>query len=145
MARVGNTKRLFLMLTLLDSFHPEHAHFFAFFHQPFGGAIHTFVATSALPVLYFDGMSAAKVVSGPMDLQNAIVYGNDSTRWSAKFSDEIARSEQLCEWVTGLGYGGIVREEATFEVIWVRVKSNTIKVGELMSLSSVTLPKMSSM
>lgn len=100
----------------MPRFDPEHAYFFAAYSA---GVLHTFVATAPLPVLYFDGFSASKNAPGTADLQDILVFGNETSQWSDGFSADLVRSQKLCDWVQELGFGGIIRLEAAFELIWV--------------------------
>lgn len=84
----------------------------------------TYVATSPLKVLYFDGFSASKGDPGSQDLQKLVAFGSVSVPGSGgrqpRFEDSKI-AEGLCKWGSAHGINGFVREEATFEVIWVRL------------------------
>lgn len=90
----------------------------------------TYVATKPLKVLYFDGFSASKGNPGSQDLQRLVAFGapsdgSDRDDGRPRFEDgRIA--EGLCQWGARHGIQGFVREEATFEVIWVGSFSNIV-------------------
>ena len=97
-----------------------------FASRGFDSTFNTYVASQPLKVLYFDGFSASKGNPGSLDLQKLIAFGLEDTRDDdddkpdrrPPFEDgRIARG--LCEWGAVHGIQGFVREEATFEVIWV--------------------------
>lgn len=96
-----------------------------FASRGFDSTFNTYVATEPLKVLYFDGFSASKGNPGSLDLQKLIAFGiendpedNQPYHRPPRFEDgRIA--EGLCEWGQTHGIQGFVREEATFELIWV--------------------------
>ncbi|KAK7038626.1 hypothetical protein R3P38DRAFT_3475958, partial [Favolaschia claudopus] len=75
----------------------------------------TLAATRPLKVVYFDGSSAANMPDGgTMDAQDLLVWGKvDPARWL----DERARLNGLCEWGKDFGIDGFVRMEMDFEVM----------------------------
>lgn len=81
-------------------------------------ALNTYVATRPLKVLYFDGFSASKGNPGSQDLQKLIAFGHGQKSGTPRFEDGLI-AEGLCRWGAKHGIEGFVREEATFEVIWV--------------------------
>lgn len=93
-------------------------------------SLNTFVATRTLKVLYFDGFSASKGNPGSLDLQDLLAFG--TVPGPPGFRDWLIAG-RLCDWGQKLGIGGFVREEATFEIIWVRIAS--ISLGQV----SITL------
>ncbi|KAF5340185.1 hypothetical protein D9758_014985 [Tetrapyrgos nigripes] len=95
----------------------------------------TLVTTRELRVLYFDGSSAAKMIGGSMDSQDAFAYRDEleleaekaeeqkdaPSRWDdpGRIFGEVERLRRLCQWVEeqGLGVDGFVRMEMDFEVM----------------------------
>jgi len=66
----------------------------------------TLVATRPLKVLYFDGSSAAKMVGGPMDSQDLVIWGRVRPEcvWN-----EREKADKLCKWGKRYGLDGFVR------------------------------------
>lgn len=74
----------------------------------------TLVATRPLKVLYFDGSSAAKMQSGPLDSQDIVIWGEvrlDRTL------DERKRINKLCDWGREFELDGFMRMEMDFEIM----------------------------
>ncbi|KIW27497.1 uncharacterized protein PV07_07231 [Cladophialophora immunda] len=103
--------------------------------------------------LYFDGMSAALMGTGPLDSQMVFLCGNTTCSegangtWHSLF-DEYARAMALCEWVQknelgGLGWGieGIVRMNAGFEIIWCNFTSPSLRRVSHVNVSVPLLPE----
>ena len=86
---------------------PEHSYVFCqdkldHFQQ---GCWHlTLAATRPLKVIYFDGSSAAKLPSGPMDTQDIIAWGGPGN-----YNDDRQRIQNLCQWGKNFGVDGFVR------------------------------------
>ena len=59
-----------------------------------------------LRLVYFDGSSAAKMMGGPLDSQDIILWGRPRPD---KHRSERARIEGLCDWGKPLGLDGFVR------------------------------------
>jgi hypothetical protein len=66
----------------------------------------TLVATRPLKVLYFDGSSAAKMVGGPMDSQDLVIWGRVRPEYVWK---EREKADNLCKWGKRYGLDGFVR------------------------------------
>ena len=81
---------------------PEHAFYFC------RGSchLHTYVTTRPLRLVYFDGASAAKVMSGALDSQDIVLWGKARPD---KVWDESARMKELCEWGEQFKLDGFVR------------------------------------
>ncbi|EXJ72479.1 uncharacterized protein A1O5_04984 [Cladophialophora psammophila CBS 110553] len=103
--------------------------------------------------LYFDGMSAALMGTGPLDSQMVFLCGNTTCSlgsgdpWRSLF-DEYSRATALCDWVQknelgGLGWGieGIVRMNAGFEMIWCNFTSPTLRLISHVNVSVPLLPE----
>ena len=67
---------------------------------------YTYATTRLLRLAYFDGASADKMASGPMDPQDIVARGKVSPD---KFRDEDARIKKLCEWGERFELDGFVR------------------------------------
>ena len=61
-----------------------------------------------LRLVYFDGSSAAKMLDGPMDSQDVILWGRPRPD---KYFSERERIKALCDWGRPLGLDGFVRME----------------------------------
>lgn len=86
---------------------PEHSHLFCSSLVPDSGCWHaTIVAARPLKVLYFDGSSAAKMVGGPMDSQDLVIW--DAVRPEKTFAEK-ERITELCRWGKEVGLDGFVR------------------------------------
>ena len=75
----------------------------------------TLVATRPLKVLYFDGSSAAKMPSGPLDSQDIVIWGEvrpDRTL------DERNRINELCDWGREFELDGFMRSVRLFRVLY---------------------------
>lgn len=111
------TVTVFPTVASLDA---EHAYMFA--SRGPNSTFNTYVATGPLKVLYFDGFSASKGNPGAQDLQKLVAFGSvkgpNSDERQPRFEDGII-AEGLCKWGAAHGIQGFVREEATFELIWV--------------------------
>ncbi|KAI9453296.1 hypothetical protein BJY52DRAFT_1427547 [Lactarius psammicola] len=68
----------------------------------------TLQAKRDLRLVYFDGLSAAKMKDGPLDSQDVVLWGRP--RPDKNFS-EIERIEALCDWGRPLGLDGFIRME----------------------------------
>ncbi|KAG8880172.1 hypothetical protein FRB97_001003 [Tulasnella sp. 331] len=89
------------------SFDPEHSYLF-------GSRMYTFQVVRPLKILYFDGSSAAKMPSGPMDTQEILAHGEIRDRgWGA----EGTRIRELCNWGKEFGLDGFLRMEFDFEMM----------------------------
>lgn len=83
---------------------PEHSYFFCEGQQRCWHL--TLATTRPLKVVYFDGKSAAKIPSGPLDTQDLLAWGESrpDLMW-----DEERRIKDLCSWGKHLGVDGFVR------------------------------------
>ncbi|KIW87094.1 uncharacterized protein Z519_12205 [Cladophialophora bantiana CBS 173.52] len=103
--------------------------------------------------LYFDGMSAALMGTGPLDSQMVFLCGNTTCSqgrnetWRGLL-DEYSRATALCDWVQknklgSLGWGieGIVRMNAGFEMIWCNFTSPTLRLVSHVNVSVPLLPE----
>ncbi|KAG9016103.1 hypothetical protein FRB93_011577 [Tulasnella sp. JGI-2019a] len=90
------------------SFDPEHSYLF-------GSRMYTFQVSRPLKVLYFDGSSAAKMPSGPIDTQEILLYGEleEDMGWRK----EGQHITDLCEWGKEFGLDGFLRMEFDFEIM----------------------------
>jgi hypothetical protein len=61
-----------------------------------------------LRLVYFDGLSAAKMKDGPLDSQDVIAWGRPQPD---KYFSERERIESLCDWGRPLGLDGFIRME----------------------------------
>ncbi|OAP61335.1 hypothetical protein AYL99_03538 [Fonsecaea erecta] len=114
----------------------------------------TYQNVRPVPCLYFDGMSAALMGTGPLDSQMVFLCGNTTCSeeggngtWRSLF-DEYARAAALCQWVQsnelgGVGWGieGIVRMNAGFEMIWCNFTSPTLRLVSHVNVSVPLLPE----
>ncbi|KAG8880171.1 hypothetical protein FRB97_001002 [Tulasnella sp. 331] len=93
------------------SFDPEHSYLF-------GSMMYTFQVVKPLKILYFDGSSATKMPSGPVDTQEILAHGEVS-EWGheSKWGDERTRLFELCDWGKEFGLDGFVRMEFDFEIM----------------------------
>lgn len=86
---------------------PEHAYLFCRAQNSGNGCWQlTVVATRPLKVLYFDGSSAAKMVGGPMESQDLVIWGRVRPEY---FRKERERADKLCKWGKQYGLDGFVR------------------------------------
>lgn len=90
---------------------------------PVRGYLRTYQASRDLNLLYFDGMSAAKGCLGTLDTQDLVLRMiNGSSPCDHHFADimihDYARVGELCEIITPLGYDGLLRMEAGFEIVY---------------------------
>lgn len=90
---------------------------------PVRGYLRTYQASRDLNLLYFDGMSAAKGCLGTLDTQDLVLrLINGSSPCDHQFADimthDYARVGELCKTVTAMGYDGLLRMEAGFEVVY---------------------------
>ncbi|KAH8977204.1 hypothetical protein EDB86DRAFT_2863081 [Lactarius hatsudake] len=67
-----------------------------------------------LHLVYFDGLSVAKMNDGPLDSQDVLLWGRPRPD---KIFSEIERIEALCEWGKPLGLDGFVRMAFHFEAM----------------------------
>ncbi|KAF8969963.1 hypothetical protein BDZ97DRAFT_1653070 [Flammula alnicola] len=94
---------------------PEHSYLFCRSVAQDSGCWHlTLVATRPLKVLYFDGSSAAKMLGGPMDTQDLVVWGKVVPE---NTFDERRRIAELCRWGKQYGVDGFLRMEMDFEIM----------------------------
>ncbi|KIX96745.1 uncharacterized protein Z520_07464 [Fonsecaea multimorphosa CBS 102226] len=112
----------------------------------------TYQNVRPVQALYFDGMSAALMGSGPLDSQMVFLCGNTTCSsggegWRGLF-DEYARATALCDWVRrnelgGLGWGieGVVRMNAGFEMIWCNFTSPSLRLVSHVNVSAPLLPE----
>ncbi|KDQ51681.1 hypothetical protein JAAARDRAFT_502062 [Jaapia argillacea MUCL 33604] len=92
------------------SMDPEHAYLFC---DPTCWFL-TLVAVRPLKIVYFDGSSAADYITGAVDAQDVLLWGEvreDRQR------GEMDRMEALCEWGGETGVDGFVRFEIAFEIM----------------------------
>ena len=68
----------------------------------------TLQAKRDLRLVYFDGLSAAKMKDGTLDSQDVVLWGRPQP--DKNFS-EIERIEALCDWGKQFGLDGFVRME----------------------------------
>ncbi|RCI11692.1 hypothetical protein L249_7574 [Ophiocordyceps polyrhachis-furcata BCC 54312] len=80
------------------------------------GYIQTYQATRDIPLLYADGMSAAKTSFGTLDSQDLILRDNKTA--DAASMAEQGRAADICRLIQPWGYAGLVRMEAGFEVVY---------------------------
>ncbi|KIW57323.1 hypothetical protein PV05_05888 [Exophiala xenobiotica] len=112
----------------------------------------TYQNVKPVQCLYFDGMSAALMGTGPLDSQMVFLCGNTTCSlggnetWRGVF-DEYSRATALCDWVRknelgGLGWGveGIVRMNAGFEMIWCNFTSPNMRRISHVNVSAPLLP-----
>ncbi|KAI9453295.1 hypothetical protein BJY52DRAFT_1398932 [Lactarius psammicola] len=66
----------------------------------------TLQAKRDLRLVYFDGLSAAKMKDGPLDSQDVVLWGRPQPD---KYFSEIERIEALCDWGKPFGLDGFVR------------------------------------
>ncbi|KAI1608270.1 hypothetical protein EDD36DRAFT_109126 [Exophiala viscosa] len=112
----------------------------------------TYQNVKPVQCLYFDGMSAALMGSGPLDSQMVFLCGNTTCSlggddpWHG-IMDEYARAGALCHWVQqnglgGLGWGveGIVRMNAGFEMIWCNFTSPNMQLISHVNVTAPLLP-----
>ena len=89
---------------------PEHAYLFCCPEDPQNSTNGcwqlTLVATRPLKVLYFDGSSGAKMVGGPMDSQDLVIWGRVHPEFVLKDRE---RADKLCKWGKRYGLDGFVR------------------------------------
>ena len=64
------------------------------------------MATRPLKVLYFDGSSAAKMTTGPLDSQDILLWGEAKPEL---IFAETRRIQELCEWGKEFGLDGFAR------------------------------------
>ncbi|KAF8259925.1 hypothetical protein EI94DRAFT_1750092 [Lactarius quietus] len=83
-----------------------------------------------LRLVYFDGLSAAKMKDGPLDSQDVIAWGRPRPD---KYYSEWERIETLCDWGRPLGLDGFIRLEFHFEVMLC----NFLDAMEVVSLLEV--------
>ncbi|RDA87062.1 hypothetical protein CP532_3251 [Ophiocordyceps camponoti-leonardi (nom. inval.)] len=80
------------------------------------GFIQTYQTTRDIPLLYADGMSAAKTPLGTLDSQDLILRDNKTGH--AGFMDEQGRAADICRLIQPWGYAGLVRMEAGYEIMY---------------------------
>lgn len=90
---------------------------------PILGYLRTYQASRDLNLLYFDGMSAAKGCLGTLDTQDLVLrMVNGSSPCDHHFADimkhDYARVGELCDIIMPLGYDGLLRMEAGFEIVY---------------------------
>jgi hypothetical protein len=92
---------------------PEHAYLFCMG----ASTIITFTTTRTLRVAYFDGSSAAKMVSGTLDSQDVTFWGQVRPD---RFLDEAARIKDGCAWGKPYGIDGFVRFiRSSLEILYI--------------------------
>lgn len=79
------------------------------------GYLQTYRTRRNLNLLYLDGMAAAKSDWGPLDSQDLVLREGEPRQDPLR--DEPWRAQRLCDIVKPMGYDGVVRMEAGFEVI----------------------------
>lgn len=87
------------------------------------GYLRTYLTARPLSLLYLDGMSAAKGCLGPMDTADLVLrLLNRTTTCDTTMPDimaqEVVRLAELCAFLQPLGYDGVLRMEAGFEVAY---------------------------
>lgn len=87
------------------------------------GYLRTYQARRDLNLLYVDGMSAGKGCLGTMDTQDLILRMINGTSPCDHYmvdvvKHDMARISEFCEIFTPLGYDGILRMEAGFEIVY---------------------------
>lgn len=87
---------------------PEHSYAFCRGTKEAGCWQLTLVTTRPLNLLYFDGSSAAKMKTGPMDTQDIVAWRQILPD---RYFEEKRRLQDLCDWGTPLGLDGFVRME----------------------------------
>ena len=87
---------------------PEHSYLFCHSTDPQDSGCWqlTLVATRPLKVLYFDGSSAAKMMGGPMESQDLVIWGRVRPEYT---TEERKRIDDLCEWGKRYGLDGFLR------------------------------------
>ena len=68
--------------------------------------MHTYVTTRDLRLVYFDGSSASKLASGPMDVVDLLIWNKFDEE---RVPDEYPRIAALCEWGKRWKIDGYVR------------------------------------
>ena len=68
----------------------------------------TLQAKRNIRLVYFDGLSAAKMKDGTLDSQDVLLWGRPEPE---KYRSERERIESLCDWGRPLGLDGFVRME----------------------------------
>ncbi|KAG1723568.1 hypothetical protein EDB19DRAFT_1898068 [Suillus lakei] len=86
---------------------PEHSILFCEGSSETGCWHLTLAATRPLKVLYFDGTSAANTITGTLDTQDIIAWGEVRPDW---WLNEDQRIEDLCKWGAPYAVDGYVRE-----------------------------------
>ncbi|KAG8694407.1 hypothetical protein FRC08_008514 [Ceratobasidium sp. 394] len=89
----------------------------------------TFTTVRTLRVLYFDGASAAKLITGSLDTQDLLVDSGEQSR--NRTYDDRRRLVKLCEWGKDKDIDGYVRMEMDFELILCDFTSNLQLVSSL--------------
>ncbi|CAN8097562.1 unnamed protein product [Discula destructiva] len=87
------------------------------------GYLRTYQATRDLNLLYIDGMSAAKGCWGPMDAQDLVLRLINGTSPCDHHvvhivAHDMERVGEICDMITPLGYNGLLRMEAGFEIVY---------------------------
>ncbi|KAI9459914.1 hypothetical protein BJY52DRAFT_1186220 [Lactarius psammicola] len=85
-------------------------------------------------LVYFDGLSAAKMKDGTLDSQDVILWGRPRPD---KYYSEMERIESLCDWGKPLGLDGFVRME--FNLCVHAITESPISPGS--SPSSISYPR----
>ncbi|KII89777.1 hypothetical protein PLICRDRAFT_174614 [Plicaturopsis crispa FD-325 SS-3] len=78
----------------------------------------TYHSTRTLRTLYIDGGSSVLGDTGPLDSQSALIWGNVSRDTQQSNRLERVRAEKLCDLGKDLGFEGVVRMNAGFELLW---------------------------
>ncbi|KAH9028927.1 hypothetical protein EDB84DRAFT_255857 [Lactarius hengduanensis] len=93
-----------------------------------------------LRLVYFDGLSTAKMKDGPLDSQDVLLWGRPRPD---KYFSETERIEALCDWGRPLGLDGFVRMAFHFEVMICDFLDGMEVVSflDLIPLDRSTLPR----
>ncbi|KAI9435521.1 hypothetical protein H4582DRAFT_1817493, partial [Lactarius indigo] len=91
-----------------------------------------------LRLVYFDGLSAAKMKDGTLDSQDVLLWGRPRPD---KFYSEFERIEGLCDWGKPLGLDGFVRMEFNFEAMICDLDLlEVVSFVDLIPLNPTTIP-----
>ncbi|KAI6033297.1 hypothetical protein EDC04DRAFT_2571742 [Pisolithus marmoratus] len=124
--------------TALD---PEHSVLFCESITDDGGCWHlTLMTTRPLNVVYFDGTSSAKLLSGTLDSQDIVALGDVRPDWSI---DELDRLTALCNWGRENNVDGFVRMEMSFEIMLCNFTSG-VRVVSFSNIVDPVMPRSTS-
>ncbi|KAH9056821.1 hypothetical protein EDB87DRAFT_1686835 [Lactarius vividus] len=91
-----------------------------------------------LRLVYFDGLSAAKMKDGTQDSQDVLLWGQPRPD---KYFSEFERIEGLCDWGRPLGLDGFVRMEFNFEAMVCDLDLlEVVSFVDLIPLNPTTVP-----